>query len=81
MSYWKEHYKAGLVLLPLLLFLILGIADWAFSYPVRFNDSQGRSITIEKMPLKMVSLAPSITEILFKIGASNTVKVFIFFVS
>ena len=74
MSYWKKHYKAGLALLLLILFLILGIADWAFSYPVRFNDSQGRSITIERMPLKIVSLVPSITEIVFKIGAGDTVK-------
>jgi len=69
----KKH-KTGFVLLPLVLFFLLGITDWAFSYPVRFNDSQGRNISIERMPLRVVSLVPSITEIIFKIGAGDAVK-------
>jgi len=62
----------------LLLFLIQFGILWhvvpTFSCPIQFEDSQGNNITINKTPLKVVSLVPSITEILFKIGASDAVK-------
>ncbi|RZB36582.1 MAG: hypothetical protein SRB2_02078 [Desulfobacteraceae bacterium Eth-SRB2] len=61
-----------------LLFIILFITLWvtppAFSYPVEFTDSSGKSITIDKKPERVVSLVPSITEIIFKIGAGDAVK-------
>jgi len=61
-----------------LLFVILFVSIWtispALSYPVSFVDSSGKTITINKRPEKVVSLAPSITEILFKVGAGDTVK-------
>jgi ABC-type Fe3+-hydroxamate transport system substrate-binding protein/adenosylcobinamide amidohydrolase len=61
-----------------LLFIILFITLWvtppSFSYPVEFADSGGKSITIDKRPERVVSLVPSITEIIFKIGAGNAVK-------
>ena len=61
-----------------LLFVILFVSIWtispALSYPVTFADSSGKTITITKSPEKVVSLIPSINEILFKIGAGDTVK-------
>jgi len=61
-----------------LLFIILFITLWVtpptFSYPVEFADSSGKSITIDKKPERVVSLVPSITEIIFKVGAGNAVK-------
>jgi len=61
-----------------LLFIILNITLWipppALSYPVIFTDSKGKSITIDKRPERVVSLVPSITEIIFKIGAGDAIK-------
>jgi adenosylcobinamide amidohydrolase/ABC-type Fe3+-hydroxamate transport system substrate-binding protein len=45
-----------------------------FSYPIQFEDSQGNNITINKTPLKIVSLVPSIGEILFEIGAGDAIQ-------
>ena len=41
------------------------------SYPFTITDFAGREITIEKEPERIVSLAPSITETLFYIGAGD----------
>ena len=55
-------------------FIILFNTSPAFSYPVEFIDSQGNKITINDRPSQVVSLVPSITEIIFKIGAGDAVK-------
>jgi len=58
----------------LILLIILWSACPALSYSVEFSDSGGKIITINKKPESVVSLVPSITEILFKIGAGDSVK-------
>jgi len=58
----------------LTLFVTLWIAAPAFSYPIQFVDSKGDNITIQRMPSRVVSLVPGITEIIFGIGAGNMVK-------
>jgi iron complex transport system substrate-binding protein len=55
-------------------YIILWIAPPCFSYPVKFTDSMGKHITIDAMPERVVSLVPSITEIIFKLGAGDAVK-------
>jgi ABC-type Fe3+-hydroxamate transport system substrate-binding protein/adenosylcobinamide amidohydrolase len=59
-------------------FFILVIIFWhapqACSYPVTFEDSQGHEIIITERPSRVVSLVPSITEIIFSIGAGDAVK-------
>lgn len=61
-----------------LLFIILNITLWipppALSYPVIFTDSRGKSITIHTIPERVVSLVPSITEIIFRIDAGDAVR-------
>jgi len=61
-----------------LLFVILFVSIWtispALSYPLTFVDSSGKTITINKRPEKVVSLVPSITEIIFKVDAGDAVK-------
>ncbi len=42
-------------------------------FPVTVIDALGRAITIEKPPQHVVSLAPSITEILFALGLGNRI--------
>ncbi|NJE10150.1 ABC transporter substrate-binding protein [Thermococcus sp. MAR1] len=43
------------------------------SYPLAITDFAGRKVTIEREPERIVSLAPSITESLFYIGAGSKV--------
>lgn len=42
-------------------------------FPVTISDDAGRKVTIEKEPRRIVSLAPSNTEILFVLGLDNQV--------
>ena len=62
------------VLSPIIFLAALLSTTPAFSYPVEFFDSQGNKITINDRPSHVVSLVPSITEIIFKIGAGDAVK-------
>ncbi len=58
-------------------FIILTVfyyAPSALSYPVKFEDAHLQEITISKRPSRVVSLVPSITEIIFSIGASDALK-------
>lgn len=43
------------------------------SYPYTLTDDAGRQVTLERRPERIVSLAPSNTEILFAIGAGDRV--------
>ena len=61
-------------LLFVILFATLWVLPPALSYPVTFADSRGKIIIIDKKPEKVVSLVPSITEIIFKVGAGDAVK-------
>ncbi|MBN1847671.1 MAG: adenosylcobinamide amidohydrolase [Deltaproteobacteria bacterium] len=54
--------------------LIILWASAAFSYPVTFTDTQGREITIHQRPSRVVSLVPSITEIIMNLGAGDALK-------
>ena len=41
------------------------------SYPVKIKDSFGKELTLEKEPKKIISVAPNITEIIYKLGAED----------
>ncbi len=62
------------VLLSVILVVIFWTVSPVFSYPIKFSDDRGNPITIAKRPSRVVSLVPSVTEILFRIGAGDTVK-------
>lgn len=47
------------------------ICGGIFSYPLVFSDSSGNEISLLKKPVQVVSLVPSITEILFELGAQE----------
>jgi len=61
-------------LLFLIQFAILCHVAPTFSYPINFEDSRGNTFTINGRPLRVVSLVPSISEILFEIGAGDAVQ-------
>lgn len=42
-------------------------------YPFSFTDDAGREITVEEAPVRIVSLDPSLTEILFHLGVGERV--------
>ncbi len=46
----------------------------AGSYPITFMDSAGKQITITTEPKRVVSLVPSITEMLLRIGVEDAVS-------
>ncbi len=43
------------------------------TFPITVTDDLGRKITIDKLPQRIVSLAPSNTEILFALGLENRI--------
>jgi len=70
----KRFLIKSVRLLFTVLFITLWLSSPALSYPLKFTDSGGNNITIDKNPEGVVSLVPSITEIIFKIGAGDSVK-------
>jgi iron complex transport system substrate-binding protein len=54
------------------LFFLVALPATAFSF--QFLDDGDNTIAISKPPARVVSLVPSITEILYKIGAGDAVK-------
>ncbi|NLG50666.1 MAG: cobalamin-binding protein [Chloroflexi bacterium] len=45
----------------------------AGDFPLTITDSMNRTVTLEQVPERVISLAPSITEILFAVGAGEQV--------
>ncbi len=41
------------------------------SYPLTIKDSFGKEVTLEKEPEKIISVAPNITELIYKLGAEK----------
>jgi len=70
----RTPFTAKHRLFHVLLGLLLLIALPASAFSFQFVDDGGKTIEIVKPPERVVSLVPSITEILHKIGASTAVK-------
>ncbi|MBW1707943.1 MAG: adenosylcobinamide amidohydrolase, partial [Deltaproteobacteria bacterium] len=69
----KKRFRI-LILSSFVLFTALFSAAQVFSYPVEFVDARKNRITINERPSRVISLVPSITEIIFKLGAGDAVK-------
>ncbi|MGB5158271.1 MAG: adenosylcobinamide amidohydrolase [Desulfobacterales bacterium] len=46
----------------------------ALCYPLEFIDHSGNKINIDKIPSSVVSLVPSVSDIIFKLGAGESLK-------
>ena len=68
--------KRCFILISVTAFQLIAIlwTSVAFSYPVKFTDASGKKLYIEERPSRVVSLVPSITEIIIEIGAGDTLK-------
>ncbi|MDY7037919.1 MAG: adenosylcobinamide amidohydrolase [Thermodesulfobacteriota bacterium] len=67
------HNKEFLKLLLILAVLFLSYVP-VLCAPVSFTDSRGNTITINGRPSQVVCLVPSITEIIFRLGAGDAVR-------
>ena len=63
----------SLLLILALVVMALPTTSLATTYPTTLTDDLGREITIGALPVKIVSLAPSNTEILFALGLEDRV--------
>lgn len=63
----------------LLIIFAVMLACWGIwlpvygSYPVRFTDTAGRQVEIDKIPQRVVSLVPTITEMIMRLGAAEAI--------
>lgn len=63
------YYKLAFILI----FSFIALSQRADAFPINITDSAGRQITIIKPPLKVVSLVPSATEMLFTLGCEDSI--------
>jgi iron complex transport system substrate-binding protein len=55
------------------LFLCFTQLAWPTTYPLKIKDSVGREVTIPHRPQRIVTLDPSLTEIVFALGQGNLI--------
>ena len=70
-------FKKFILMTPFLfitlnLFLLIGLSN-VVNYPVTVIDETGTAVTISKEPQRLISTAPSNTEILFALGLGEKV--------
>jgi len=58
----------------ILLFLLLPRMALAGAYPISFTDDGGQAILLRKPPEQVVSLVPSVTEMLLRLGVRDAVQ-------
>lgn len=66
--------KRGLIIiliLPFILATVVGATAAGGSFPVQVIDDAGRRVRIDRAPERIISLAPSNTELLFALGAGE----------
>jgi len=54
--------------------LIFFVRVNAYSYPLKIIDDRGKEIIINKKPENVVSLVPSVTEVIFKLSTGDVLK-------
>ncbi|MHB0912333.1 MAG: ABC transporter substrate-binding protein [Armatimonadota bacterium] len=59
--------------LLVLLLLVVSVPAWATKYPLSVKDCRGKTVTIPREPRRIISLAPSNTEILFALGLEKKI--------
>jgi len=62
-----------LLILPLVVAAALPAPALATTYPITLTDDLGREVTIGELPVRIISLAPSNTEMLFALGLEDRI--------
>jgi iron complex transport system substrate-binding protein len=76
MKLLKTDIQAKGIIFLWLVFLVLlsqGIPCQGFAYPIEIKDGNSNKIIFNQKPRKIVSLVPSASEILFRLGAKNLI--------
>ena len=68
-----KHIKLTTVAIALFIVTAMATSPCMAKFPVKIKDHLGREVTINAVPKRIVSIAPSNTEILFAIGAGPQV--------
>lgn len=63
----------SLLVISLLLIVTMSMTIIAADFPITVRDDLGIEVTLEKEPERIISLAPSITEMLFSIGLEDKI--------
>ena len=59
------------IILFILIFIALSQTGFCANFPYSFNDSRGDKITLERAPERIVSLVPTVTEMLLRLGVDD----------
>lgn len=63
-----------MIITAVLCLLSIVSSQTGYSYPVQFQDDTDKTIIIEKTPQRVVSLVPTVTETIFKLGAESALR-------
>jgi len=72
MNILKIYFNDTLFIYYIKPFLLIGLSN-VVNYPVTVIDETGTAVTISKEPQRLISTAPSNTEILFALGLGEKV--------
>ncbi len=67
----RKHSSHPLCLIAILLLACVGGMESVSAVPVTLADANGTPIVLEQKPERVVSLVPSITEMIFRLGAGD----------
>jgi iron complex transport system substrate-binding protein len=69
----RKEMKKIFTVVVILILIILSLSTSKTIYPITIKDDLGRTITIYKEPQRIISLAPSSTEILFSLKLNDKI--------
>lgn len=63
----------SILLLTAFIFLAAACVSHAAPYPMKIKDARGKTVTIKAKPMRVISLTPSNTEILYSVGLNTRI--------
>ncbi|MEA2109404.1 MAG: ABC transporter substrate-binding protein, partial [Pseudomonadota bacterium] len=67
-----KYRRSIVILVAMVVCLWIGLPVYG-AYPVCFTDTAGRQVEIDKTPRRVVSLVPTITEMIMRLGAAEAI--------
>jgi len=76
----KMRFYHQRIILLLSILMVIPLSNLkALGYPVAFTDDLGSEVIIKEKPSSVVSLVPSVTEIIYRLGAGDVLKAITYF--